>query len=323
MYALQNYTYKSRVPFKVSAGDRKMLHRFLSLKIALAAVLTFSAVAFAKQARQSATSNDQKANAAAAAAPAPFHDISGTWEPANGPGDGIQPYGVSAMPNDGKPEHQLPYTPYGLQVYKSHKALIGPNEVRPTSFNDPRDTCEPLGFPRANFYNFKETQIMQNEYKVAVLYEYGEAWRVIWTDGREVPKLVDGGVLIGEEIREPRFYGYSVGKWVDDTTLVVQTVGTMPEDKVWLDGTGRPISDQLHVEERFHRVNYDRMELTVTIDDPKMYTKPWLAMNKFPLRLQDPHKDVIEMYCSPSEMEKYNKLFGGPAGATGSNDPGK
>ena len=45
-------------------------------------------------------------------APAPFHDISGTWEPANGPGDGIQPFGVKAMPNDGKPEHQLPYTPY-------------------------------------------------------------------------------------------------------------------------------------------------------------------------------------------------------------------
>jgi hypothetical protein len=67
------------------------------------------------------------------------------------------------------------------------------------------------------------------------------------------------------------------------------------------------------VEERFHRVNHDRMELTVTIDDPKMYTKPWLAMNKFAFRLQDPHFDVTEMYCSLSEMEKYNKLFGSPA----------
>jgi hypothetical protein len=218
------------------------------------------------------------------------------------------------MPNDGKPEHQLPYTPYGLETYKSHKPLIGSNEVLPTSYNDPRDTCEPLGFPRANFYNLRETQIMQDQYKVAVLYEYGEAWRVIWTDGRELPKLVDGGVLVGKEIREPRFYGYSVGKWVDDTTLVVQTVGMMPEDKVWLDGTGRPISDQLRVEERFHRVNHDRMELTVTIDDPKMYTKPWLAMNKFAFRLQDPHFDVTEMYCSLSEMEKYNKVFGAPAG---------
>jgi hypothetical protein len=248
-----------------------------------------------------------------AAVPAPFHDISGTWEPANGPGDGIQPYGVKAMPNDGKPEHQLPYTPYGLETYKSHKALIGADAVLPTLYNDPRDKCEPLGFPRANFYNLRETQIIQSQYKVAVLYEYGQAWRVIWTDGRGLPKLVDGGVLVEKQVREQRFYGYSVGKWVDGSTLVVQTVGMMAEDKVWLDGTGRPISDQLHVEERFHRVNHDRMELTVTIDDPKMYTKPWIAMNKFPLRLQDPHFDVTEMYCSPSEMEKYNKLFGNPA----------
>jgi hypothetical protein len=135
--------------------------------------------------------------------------------------------------------------------------------------------------------------------------------------------LVEGGVLVGKEIREPRFYGYSVGKWVDDTTLVVQTVGTMPEDRVWLDLTGRPISDQLRVEERFHRVSKDRMELTVTIDDPKMYTKPWLAMNKFPLRLADPHKDVTEMYCSPMEMDRYNKLFGDPASAPGSKEPGQ
>jgi hypothetical protein len=296
----------------VSVGVSKVLNRFRVSVIVLLAALTFSPLAFAQNSgpKQSGPPKNKKANPA----PAPIHDISGTWEPAGGPGDGIQAFGVSAMPNDGKPEHQLPYTPYGLETYKSHKPLIGTNEVLPTSYNDPRDTCEPLGFPRANFYNLRETQIMQDQYKVAVLYEYGEAWRVIWTDGRELPKLVDGGVLVGKEIREPRYYGYSVGKWVDDTTLVVQTVGMMPEDKVWLDGTGRPISDQLRVEERFHRVNLDRMELTVTIDDPKIYTKPWLAMNKFAFRLQDPHFDVTEMYCSLSEMEKYNKLFGAPAG---------
>lgn len=99
---------------------------------------------------------------------------------------------------------------------------------------------------------------------------------MIWTDGRDLPKLVEGGVLVGKEIREPRFYGYSVGKWMDDSTLVVQTGGVMPEDRVWLDGAGRPISDQLQVEERFHRVTRDRMELTVTVNDPKMYTKPWI-----------------------------------------------
>jgi hypothetical protein len=217
------------------------------------------------------------------------------------------------MPNDGNPDHQLPYTPLGLATFKSHHALIGADQVLPAFYNDPRDKCEPIGFPRADFYNLRQTQILQNEYKVAILYEYAQTWRIIWTDGRELPKLVDGGVQVGKEIREPRFYGYSVGKWVDDTTLVVQTVGMMPEDRVWLDITGRPVSDAVRVEEQFHRADQDHLELTVTIDDPKMYTKPWVAMNKFPMKLQDPHTDVMEMYCSPSEMEKYDKLIGNPA----------
>jgi hypothetical protein len=293
-----------------------MLFRFRGPVIVLLAAVTCSSLAFAQNSppQQSGAARDRKATPGSA----PPHDISGTWEPANGPNDGIQPYGVKAMPNDGKPEHQLPYTPHGLETYKSHKPLIGADEVLPANYNDPRDKCEPLGFPRADLYYLRETQILQNEYKVAILYQYGEAWRVIWTDGRELPKLVDDGVLVGKEVREPRFYGYSVGKWVDDSTLVVQTVGMMPEDRVWLDITGRPISDAARVEERFHRVNHDRLELTVTIDDPKMYTKPWIAMNKFPMRLEDPHRDVMEVYCSPSEMERYNKLFGNPTSAPAS-----
>jgi hypothetical protein len=295
-----------------------MLNHFRVPVIILVAALTFSPIAFAQNAppQQTGVAKDRKAPPAPA--PAPAHDISGTWTPANGPNDGIQPYGAKAMPNDGKPEHQLPYTPLGLETYKSHKATIGVDEVLPKDYNDPRDKCEPLGFPRTDLYYLRDTQIFQNEYKVAILYQYGEAWRVIWTDGRALPKLVDGAVLVGKEVREQRFYGYSVGKWVDDSTLVVQTVGMMPEDRVWLDLTGRPISDAARVEERFHRVNHDRLELTVTIDDPKMYTKPWIAMNKFPMRLADPHLDVMEVYCSLSEMEKYDKLFANPTSAPAS-----
>ncbi len=148
--------------------------------------------------------------------------------------------------------------------------------------------------------NFRQTQIMQNEYKVVIMYENLQVWRVIWTDGREIPKLVDAGVLVGKQILEPRYYGYSVGKWADDTTLVVDTVGTMGDDKTWLDLAGRPVSEALHVQERFHRVDHDHMELTVTIDDPKMYTKPWVAMDRFPMRLQDPHTDVMEVVLLPN-----------------------
>jgi hypothetical protein len=303
-----------------------MLNRAVISTIALTVALTFSPLAFAQggQAQQSgkasAAAKDKKA---APSAPAAVHDISGTWEPANGPGDGIQANGVKAMPNDGKPEHQLSFTPYGLQVFKSHKALEGADAVLPGFHNDPRDTCEPLGFPRANFYNLRETQIMQNEYKVVILYEYDEKWRVIWADGRELPKNVDGGVLIGKEVQEPRFYGYSVGKWVDDTTFVAQTVGMMPEDRVWLDTAGRPISDAARIEETFHRVDRDHLEWSVTIDDPKIYTKPWIAMNKFPMKLEDPHRDVREMYCSPSEMQKYDKLFGNPSSDVDEAAPSK
>jgi hypothetical protein len=288
----------------------KMRNRFIAPLSVLLAAATFTTqiLAQATQPRNSGTFKVQKPTAPLT----PIHDISGTWVPVNGQDDGVQFDGVKAMPNGGKPEHQLPFTPYGLQTYKSHKALTGADAVLPINTNDPRDKCEPLGFPRTDFYNLRVTQIMQNEHKVAILYEYAQVWRVIWTDGRALPKLVDGGVLVGKEVREQRFYGYSVGKWVDDRTLVVQTVGTMPEDKVWLDLTGRPVSENLRVEERFHRVNHDRLELTVTIDDPKMYTKPWIAMNQYPLQLGNPHMDVTEMYCSPSEMEKYNKLFGDP-----------
>jgi hypothetical protein len=160
--------------------------------IIVAPAMIFSLLALARSgqaqqapaaAKQKATLTDQRS-----AAP-PRHDVSGTWEPANGPSEGIQPDGVKAMPNDGKPEHQLPYTAYGLQTYKSHHALFGPEENLPAFNNDPRDKCEPLGFPRMDFYNLRETQILQNEYKVAILYEYGTAWRVIWTDGRALPKL--------------------------------------------------------------------------------------------------------------------------------------
>jgi hypothetical protein len=101
-----------------------------------------------------------------------------------------------------------------------------------------------------------------------------------------------------------------VGKWENDNTLVVQTIGTMGDERAWLDNTGRPVSDAMRVEERFHRVDRNNLELTVTIDDPKMYTKPWVAINKFPMKLQSPDYDVIEMMCIPSESEKYHKEYG-------------
>jgi hypothetical protein len=210
--------------------------------------------------------------------PAPRRSLAGTWGPATGNSGATH----LLRPNNGRPENQLPYTPYGLELYKSHKALEGIDAVLPADGNDPRNLCEPLGVPRYNHYNLRLTQIMQDE----------------------------GGVdLGGGDIREPRFFGYSVGRWVDDYTFEVRTIGTMPDDRVWLDSTGRPISDQLRVTETFRRVDHDTLVWSETIDDPKIYSKPWDSM-KFQMRLHDPRTDIQEYYCSPVEQERYNRLFG-------------
>jgi len=103
-------------------------------------------------------------------------------------------------------------------------------------------------------------------------------------------------------------------KWQDDTTFVVDTIGL--DERTWIDNVGRPHSDELKVTETWHRVDHDIMELTLTITDPKMYTKPWNALNKFRMRLQPADFDLREMLCSPSEQAEYDKLVSKPTIAT-------
>jgi hypothetical protein len=230
-------------------------------------------------------------------APAPRHDISGTWDPRDA---GIQPLGSSAMPEDGKPEHRLPFTALGQEALNRTKPSNTVRSVLPAETNDPVVTCDPQGMPREDLYELRTTQILQTPVKIAVLYEFTKIWRVIWTDGRELPKDP-----------EPRWFGYSVGKWVDDYTLLVETTGL--DERTWIDRAGRPHSSDLRVEERFHRVDRDHLELTVTINDPQMYTKPWVALDRLQFNLQPANFDVREMICSPSELAEYNKVIGNPA----------
>ena len=242
----------------------------------------------------SALPNDHKS------APAPVHDISGIWDAPDLSGN--QVLGAKAMPEDGKPEHQLPYTPAGLEKLKETKPSNGTRSVLPGDTNDPVFKYgDPQGMPREDLYELRATQILQTPQSVILLYQFGRIWRVIWTDGRRFPKDP-----------EPRWFGYSVGKWVDDNTLVVETIGT--DERTWVDRAGRPHSAALRVEERFHRPDRDHLELTVTINDPKMYTKPWVALDKFRFELQPPTFDIREMIWSPSEYEEYNKLMGHSAG---------
>jgi hypothetical protein len=92
----------------------------------------------------------------------------------------------------------------------------------------------------------------------------------------------------------------------------------MPDDRVWLDSTGRPLSEQARITETFRRVDADTLVWSETVDDPKIYTRPWEAL-RMTFRLHDPRTDIQEYYCSPSEQENYNKLFGN--GASGKGAP--
>jgi hypothetical protein len=131
-------------------------------------------------------------------APAPRRDISGTWEPAEGVGAGINASGAQQMPSDGKPEHGLPFTPAGREAFLANKPTFGVTQVPSALTNDPMPGCDPQGFPRIVLHNFRTSRIMQTPENVVILYLFNKKWRVIWTDGRELPK----------DVEEPRWWGY-------------------------------------------------------------------------------------------------------------------
>jgi len=182
-------------------------------------------------------------------------------------------------------------------MVRLNKPGNGSRSVPVAEINDPLSTMgDPSGFPRLVTFELRPVQIVHTPNQVLMLYMFEKRWRVIWTDGRELPRDPD-----------PRWYGYSVGRWEDDTTFVVQTVGM--DDRTWVDNSGSPHSTALRVEERYRRVSQNTLELTVTIDDPQVYTKPWLARNRLPLKLMPPGTDIMEMIPSASEAAAYQKFI--------------
>ena len=166
-----------------------------------------------------------------------------------------------------------------------------------SDINDPLSTMgDPAGFPRNLLFELRPFEVVQAPTHVLMLYMFEKRWRTIWTDGRQLPTGPD-----------PRWYGYSVGHWEDDFTFVVNTVGT--DERTWLDNGGNPHSNDLKVEERYHRVNHDLMELTVTLDDPRAYTRPWLGRDKLQLKLMPPDTDLMEMIPSATEAAEIKKIY--------------
>jgi len=232
-------------------------------------------------------------------APAQKRDLSGIWD-AGGVTQGVQPNGAYQYPDD--PEHvghDVPYTALGKEARMKNKPGTGMRQFPVAEVNDPVDYCDPAGMPRSDLFELRTLEILQKSDQVIILNQNNDAWRLIWTDGRPLP-----------EDPAPRWNGYAVGKWADDYTFVANYIGM--DARTWLDNVGRPHSDALKVEERWHRVNSDTLELTVTIDDPKFYTQPWKAMDKFVLHRLPDNYDMSERICSATETAEYNKLVGKP-----------
>ena len=129
-------------------------------------------------------------------------------------------------------------------------------------------------------------KIIQTPGEILMLYEVETIFRQIFTDGRKHPTDPS-----------PAWLGYSVGKW-DGDTLVVDTMGF--NDLSWLDARGHGHSEDMRVEERFHRRDFGHMEVTVTITDPKTFTKP-VTINFVEQLLPD--TDVFEHICSENEKD--------------------
>ena len=128
-------------------------------------------------------------------------------------------------------------------------------------------------------------------------------------DGKhELPKKFDTADGVPS-----RWYGYSVGHWEGDNTLVIDTVGS--NDQSWLDKAGHPHSVDAHIQERYTRIDHNHMQMVVTVDDPKIYTKPFvLSKNEY---RWIPDQEAEEQMCVTSEIINYMKLIRDPAFGVG------
>ena len=212
-------------------------------------------------------------------------DLSGVWQVLPEPRPpGPAPYGLGESPNskyfrdilsDFKGGEE-PLTPLGRETFRQHSqpGVIGPGV-----------TCLPEGVPHADLLP-EPFKIVQLPGEILILYEVQTIFRQIFTDGRKYPADPS-----------PTWFGYSLGQWEGDT-LVVKTLGF--NDLTWLDAFGHGHSEDMRVEERFHRVDFGHMDVTATITDPKMFVRP--VTIHFVEELL-PDTDVFEHICYENEKD--------------------
>ncbi|MBI4887076.1 MAG: hypothetical protein HY824_08280 [Acidobacteria bacterium] len=191
-------------------------------------------------------------------------DLSGVWA---APGGRY----VQNVAADLKPG-EVPYQPWA-------KALVDSRADGSHGREDPDANCLAPGVPRID-YAPPPWKIINGNGEVAILYEAMNLWRQIYMDGRE-------------PVRDPNpsWLGYSVGRW-DGDALVVETTGF--NGKAWLDQQGKPTTEALRVTERFHRRDFGHMDIQITLDDTKAYTRPWTVTVPFTLQ---PTAELLEFIC--------------------------
>jgi hypothetical protein len=178
----------------------------------------------------------------------------------------------------------LPLTPWAAELKKQRMAA----DMK----DNPDANCLPMGLTQFHTHG-QPRKVMQNSTVIAIMYEANYGLRYIYVDGRTLPP--QGSV-------QPFWYGYSVGRWEGDT-LVVETnnlrgAETGPFDG-WLDVRGSPYTEQATFVERIRRPAYGKLEIDVTLDDPKAYTKP------FTVRVNQqisPDDEIIEFICGENQQ---------------------
>ena len=229
-----------------------------------------------------ATSLSAKDNSSKAPAKSAIPDLSGNWGPS---GKNVNNW----FPDDPRGRHpeQAPMTPWAEEKFKTAHPPFGAGATF-EAINDPVQTyCDPPGVSRVYLYPW-EFKFVQERDSVYILYEYTKMWR-------EIP-------LNKPHSKDPdsTWFGESAGKY-DGDALVVDTIGF--NDKTWLDHLGHPHSDQLHLIERFRRVDHKTLELQITVDDPKAYTKTFTGTKTFDLT----EAPLGEGICAMSESAAFQK----------------
>jgi hypothetical protein len=169
-------------------------------------------------------------------------------------------------------EGGLPFQPWAAELLAEREAS--------GSRDNPEAHCLPMGNVQFHTQGAPR-KIVQTDGLMVILYEASMGVRQIFTDGRAAP----------DNDPQPWWYGYSTGRW-DDDTLVVET--THIRDGEWLDIIGSPLTDAAKVTERFRRPNFGRLEIDITVDDPKAYTRPWTVRVNQEILLDE---ELIEFVC--------------------------